>query len=177
MKILLTLDGSEFAERAIPLAQRLARAPGSEVHLFIVADPGLALPGQRLSGATGADPGRLAGIGAGRHRANGAKWLSTEEEPLAQVVEMPASIELMLEHYLETVARQFPHCVVKPVVRVGPYPAAQIAAYAEVHDIDLIVMATHGRSGLNRLLHGSVAGEVLRSGVAPVALVRPTEAD
>jgi nucleotide-binding universal stress UspA family protein len=162
MKILLTLDGSEFAERAIPLAQRLARAPGTEVHLFIVADPGLAL-------TPGARSGTLGG------RANAMTRHSTADEPLDEVAEMPASVELVLEHYLETVARQFPHCIVKPVVRVGPYPAAQIAAYAEVHDIDLIVMATHGRSGLNRLVHGSVAGEVLRSGVAPVALVRPPD--
>ncbi len=159
LKILLTLDGSEFAERAIPLAQRLARVPGTEVHLFIVADPGLA----------------LARPTSGRERDHAAAWLSTEDEPLDAVAEMPTSVELMLEHYLETVARRFPYCVVKPVVRVGPYPAAQIAAYAEVHDIDLIVMATHGRSGLNRVVHGSVAGEVLRSGVAPVALVRPLE--
>lgn len=164
MRILLTLDGSEFAERAIPLAQRLARAPGTEVHLFIVADPGLAIArvGTGLRGAE-TTPGSL--------------MQSVQDEPPDVAAEMPASVELVLEHYLETVARQFPHCIVKPVVRVGPYPAAQIAAYAEVHEIDLIVMATHGRSGLNRLVHGSVAGEVLRSGVAPVALVRPPDVE
>jgi nucleotide-binding universal stress UspA family protein len=34
-------------------------------------------------------------------------------------------------------------------------------------------MATHGRSGLREIVHGSVAAAVLRSGVAPVLLVRP----
>ncbi|MER3420108.1 MAG: hypothetical protein C4290_06100 [Chloroflexota bacterium] len=156
LKILLTLDGSEFAERAIPVAQRLAHVPGTEVHLFIVADPGLA----------------AAHVTAGLGQANATPGPSVKDEPLDVAAELPTSVELMLEHYLETVARQFPRCIVKPVVRVGPYPAAQIAAYAEVHDIDLIVMATHGRSGLNRLVHGSVAGEVL-----PVALVRLPESE
>jgi Universal stress protein family len=41
---------------------------------------------------------------------------------------------------------------------------------------DLIVMATHGRTGINRALVGSVAGTVLRTAATPVVLIHPTEA-
>lgn len=47
-----------------------------------------------------------------------------------------------------------------------------IIDYASNHDIDLIVMATHGRSGLKRWVYGSVAEKVLRAALQPVLLVR-----
>lgn len=52
-------------------------------------------------------------------------------------------------------------------------PAQRIVQYANEESISLIAMATHGRSGLNRLVMGSVAERVLRSVVAPVLLLRP----
>lgn len=50
--------------------------------------------------------------------------------------------------------------------------AEAIADYAADNDVDLIVMATHGRSGLSRLAFGSVADRVLRLAHCPVLLVR-----
>ncbi len=50
--------------------------------------------------------------------------------------------------------------------------AEAIADYAGDHNIDLIVMATHGRSGLSRWAFGSVAERVLRLASCPVLLVR-----
>lgn len=50
-------------------------------------------------------------------------------------------------------------------------PAAQILQHVRDHDIGLIVMATHGRSGLLRVLMGSVAEAVLRAALVPVLLV------
>lgn len=54
-------------------------------------------------------------------------------------------------------------------------PAAGILDYASAHDIDLIVMGTHGRRGLNRLLIGSVAEEVVRLARCPVFTIRASE--
>jgi len=56
-------------------------------------------------------------------------------------------------------------------VAVGP-PAAQILELARDEGFDLIIMATHGRVGADRLIHGSVAGEVVRHAAVPVLLVR-----
>jgi len=51
-------------------------------------------------------------------------------------------------------------------------PAEEILSYAEKNDIDLILMATHGRSGVRRWVMGSVADKVLRASKVPVWLVR-----
>jgi nucleotide-binding universal stress UspA family protein len=56
-------------------------------------------------------------------------------------------------------------------------PAGEIVAAADAGGADLIAMTTHGRSGLGRVLFGSVAEAVLRSAKIPVFLLRQTEAD
>jgi nucleotide-binding universal stress UspA family protein len=53
-------------------------------------------------------------------------------------------------------------------------PAEEILAAAKVTGADLIAMATHGRSGLGRVLFGSVAEAVLRTSVVPVLVMRTT---
>lgn len=58
-------------------------------------------------------------------------------------------------------------------VRVGD-PASEIVTGAREADADLIAMTTHGRSGLGRLLFGSVAEAVLREAAVPVLLMRLT---
>ena len=51
-------------------------------------------------------------------------------------------------------------------------PAWSIVEYAGGRDIDLIVMGTHGRSGMSHLLMGSVAEQVVRTAPCPVLTVR-----
>lgn len=67
---------------------------------------------------------------------------------------------------------------VSTAVRFGE-PAEEILAFVASADkpVDLIAMATHGRSGLSRLLKGSVAEDVLRQSGVPLMLVRPPETD
>ena len=60
-------------------------------------------------------------------------------------------------------------------VRIGD-PATEIVAAAKEIGADVIAMTTHGRSGLGRLLFGSVAEAVLRASPIPVFLMRMTEA-
>ena len=60
-------------------------------------------------------------------------------------------------------------------VRVGR-PAEQILGAARESHADLIAMATHGRTGLGRLLFGSVAEEVLRHAPVPVFMIRQPDA-
>lgn len=52
-------------------------------------------------------------------------------------------------------------------------PSDALVTYAGEEEIDIIVMGTHGRSGLDRLLTGSVAEHVVRHAPAPVVTVRP----
>lgn len=51
-------------------------------------------------------------------------------------------------------------------------PARTIVSYAEEHDVDGIVMGSHGRSGVTRILLGSVAETVVRRSPVPVTVVR-----
>lgn len=78
--------------------------------------------------------------------------------------------------YLEGVARTlrmagFP---VDVCVRFGE-PAKEILEAAREAGADLIALATHGRSGIGRLLHGSVASQVLHRAHVPVLLLREAE--
>lgn len=60
-------------------------------------------------------------------------------------------------------------------VRLEGRPSQQIVTYAREVDCDLVVMGTHGRGGLNRLLLGSVAERVVRSSTVPVLTVQDTD--
>jgi nucleotide-binding universal stress UspA family protein len=60
---------------------------------------------------------------------------------------------------------------IEVAVREGPV-AESIVRAADEEQIDVIAMATHGRSGLQRVVYGSVAEAVLRSSAKPVLLVR-----
>ena len=54
-------------------------------------------------------------------------------------------------------------------------PSREIVNYADAEDIDLIIMGTHGRGGLGRLLLGSVAERVVRTATVPVMTIRVGE--
>ena len=62
---------------------------------------------------------------------------------------------------------------VKSVVMEGNNPAQDIADFAVQNGVELIVLATHGYTGLKRMLLGSVAFKVLQLLSIPVLLVRP----
>jgi nucleotide-binding universal stress UspA family protein len=82
------------------------------------------------------------------------------------------------EEYLQAVSTRLVRQGVKPVktsVWYGP-PAPAIVEAARVTRADLIVMCSHGRSGLGRLILGSVAESVLRGTRTPILMLRPGEA-
>lgn len=64
---------------------------------------------------------------------------------------------------------------VEPVVEFAPSVAQGILDLADSRDADVIAIATHGRSGVGRLLLGSVADKVVRGADRPVLVVRPRE--
>lgn len=82
-------------------------------------------------------------------------------------------IALSSEAYLKRIAITFPKSDVKCTVENGR-PEEVIPEKAH-ENTTLITMATHGRSGLNRFLMGSIAEKVLRAATAPILLVRANE--
>jgi nucleotide-binding universal stress UspA family protein len=77
------------------------------------------------------------------------------------------------QHGLERLTAASPGRVTARVVRHGP-AAEEIARYASDAGIDMIVMGTHGRTGLAHVLLGSVAEKVVRKACCAVLTVRPT---
>jgi nucleotide-binding universal stress UspA family protein len=76
--------------------------------------------------------------------------------------------------YLKGIAKTFPGREVKYTVEKGK--AEEMIIEKADSDATLTAMATHGRSGFNRLLLGSVAEKVLRGSTNPLLLIRPSEA-
>jgi nucleotide-binding universal stress UspA family protein len=61
---------------------------------------------------------------------------------------------------------------VTPVIRVG-VPSEEIVTFSEEEGVDLIVMATHGRTGLRHIVLGSVAEKIVRRSHIPVLTIKP----
>ena len=97
---------------------------------------------------------------------------ATEGELVLVRVASSAEVLSEPERYLRAIAREFQDVRVDCVVRQGK-PAREIIAAAAAGHADLIVMATHGRVGLQRVLAGSVSERVLAESSVPVLLVRP----
>ncbi|WP_262180315.1 universal stress protein [Haloarcula laminariae] len=72
---------------------------------------------------------------------------------------------------LEAVVREAGVETVETVIEVGR-PTTAIVDYADDNDIDQLVMGSHGRSGMSRILLGSVAETVVRRANVPVTVVR-----
>lgn len=52
------------------------------------------------------------------------------------------------------------------------HPAASVVEYADDHDADIVVVGSHGRQGLSRMVLGSVAEDIVRRSPVPVTVVR-----
>jgi nucleotide-binding universal stress UspA family protein len=101
---------------------------------------------------------------------------AAEAHTLPGVDPTEAQVEVVreAEEYLASVATRLREQGVTSVetsVWYGPAPSAIVEA-ARLRKADLIVMSTHGRSGLGRLILGSVAESVLRGATTPILLLR-----
>lgn len=85
------------------------------------------------------------------------------------VGEIVAGADTSMQSYLET---HFAGADAEGKVLVG-YPAEEILNMAEDENVDLIIMGTHGRTGIDRILFGSVAEKVVKSSTCPVLTIRP----
>jgi len=163
-RVLVTLDESELSESVLPEVARMAS--GSEVPLTIILTVA-AVPAPTLQSMPDARevPAMLGGhLGS----------IALEPRLVESTGQALRRVDDELKTYLEGKAQPLRDkgLTVETVVRFGD-PTKEIIDYAKTHDIDMIVMATHGRTGPSRTLLGSVAGRVLASGVKPVLMVRP----
>lgn len=146
-KILVPLDGSELAKQALPHAELLAQKNGATLILLQLVP--------HINELVALTHGMEFGIKALDQRQQGL----VDEASVA------------LQHVVDDL--KVHHIEAKALVDVGD-PALRITNYAEVNGVDLIVMSTHGRTGIQRWVMGSVANKVVAVAPCPVLLVRPT---
>ena len=146
-RILAPTDGSSVSHQAAANAIAFARACGAELVALSVAVPAPAF--QSLDGAMAIDPG--------------------------------LQLDELLRHaqgYADAVAGRAREAGVActPVACSALDAATAIVEAARAHGCDLIVMGSHGRRGLGRLLAGSVTQAVLVDAPVPVMVLRPSPA-
>lgn len=139
-KMLVTLDGSELAEKALPAALELA-ALGSQLHFLRVTTSG---------------------------------HIRFETDSMAEVfTDIESSEVAQAQEYLQEQADKLGIADVVLAVEVTKSSIAEaIIEYAVREDIGLIVMSSHGRTGLQRWVYGSVAEKVLHTARCATMIVR-----
>lgn len=149
--LLVALDGSPAAEHALDHAEAIAKAFGSTVTLFRATVTAEALMVQTAgAGQAVGDIGPLV---------DPTPILDAEREEAVSYLDGVAA--RLKQHNLTVLTEHFE----------GP-PAEEIVERARALDVSLILMTTHGRSGLARAVFGSVADSVLRHADCPVLLIR-----
>jgi nucleotide-binding universal stress UspA family protein len=141
-KILVPLDGSELAECVFPHVESIAK---------------------------GCNVGSVVFVRALEYMPSSAQaYLSGD-----QVKEMHENAEASAKEYLDQLVSRVKLDGVRVQKQLITGRAAEsIAEYATKNEVDLIVIATHGRSGISRWVWGSVADRILRSACVPVLMVR-----
>jgi nucleotide-binding universal stress UspA family protein len=146
-KILVPLDGSKLAECVLPHVEALATScEPEEVILVSVTE-----------------------------RVTGYRVIEDYSEPLGERLEPEAvgKLEKQAQKYLDKIAKtlEAKGVKVRTEVLLGK-PAEEIVLYAAHRECDLIIMASHGRSGLSRWAHGSVADKVFKAASVPILMIK-----
>jgi nucleotide-binding universal stress UspA family protein len=145
-KILVPLDGSTLAECALPHVKNLAGG-GKVGKIILLSVAVFNIP----YGSIGAD------FDFGSFR---TEHIKESQDYLALVQSKLAAEGIEVE----------------TLVTESGNPAQTITEYAQTNGVDLIVIATHGYTGVRRMLVGSVAFKILHESHVPVLLIRPEAA-
>jgi len=142
-KILVPLDGSKLAECVLPHVETLAKGSQVQEVVFVrVHEP---------------------------FRQPGGDYVISERE----IARINSEQIAAAEGYLKEITNQVRLDGLRSRWELLKGPVAEsLAEYATKSNVDLIIIATHGRSGVSRWVWGSVADRILRSSCVPVLMVR-----
>lgn len=144
--VLVATDFSAPSETALNYARAMARSFGAQLHVLHIFEP---------------------------------LWITS-----ADVVGGGVALATMIQGLEDTARKQLEEAVTEADRRelkavaamvTSESPAREIANYANEHQVDLLVIGTHGRSGISRMLIGSVAEKVVRLAPCPVLTVHHPE--
>jgi nucleotide-binding universal stress UspA family protein len=143
-KIMVPLDGSIVAECVVPHVETLAcSSPDSEVELVTVVAP-VELPTR----------GRIA----------------LSEDDLAHIhADLKQEAHLYLSQVVERLCRS--GIKAHPIILTGK-AAESLIEYIDNNGVDLVIMATHGRSGVSKWFWGSTAEKIVKTVAVPTLLIK-----
>lgn len=164
--ILIPLDGSEFSVQIIATVKDFLSPQTDALILYRV--------GSVTEGHVGLPP-RPGGGGMDVPLYDSARDIELEQHPIYASQEADTRRAALVDQ-LETLAQGLRAAgySVNVEAELGN-PAETIIERARGQDIALVAMTTHGRSGISRLLFGSVAEQIVRHVDVPVLLLRPTQ--
>jgi len=154
--LLVALDGSSAAEQVLVHAEALAVAFHSTITLLRAT-----VSAETLLAQTATSGGALGDVGA-----------FVDPTPI-----LDADRDAAVEYLNDVVARLRQHKLTVNTEHPEGPPAEEIVKRATELGVSLILMTTHGRSGLGQIVFGSTADAVLRHAPCPVLLVRVSEKD
>lgn len=156
-RILVPLDGSKLAECALPHAVELAQSCDTEEVMLISVT-------EEVRGQTRAPEAY--------ERYHSSDDLGIRSAG-SEITVTFGKLERQALRYLTRIAKKLEAKGIKVCLEVLFWPPAEaIVAYAKKNDAKIIVMASHGRSGVSRRAHGRVADKVLKTSPVPVLMVR-----
>jgi nucleotide-binding universal stress UspA family protein len=147
-KIVIATDGSENAKKAASSAIELARLAGAKLYVLNVIPT---IPHLSYYGIPIEPPTQV----SFDEREFEVNLEASGNRALSEIKEMGEKVGVKVESVL-----------------IRGHPGSEIIAFAEKNDIDLIVMGTLGKSGIDRFLIGSVATDVGRNAKTRVMIVR-----
>lgn len=165
-KILIPLDGSEFSGQILPYLPKFFDPAENEIVLLRVAGV--------VHGLTPTPPQLPADIWSE------PAYQTHRDAHLAKHPIYASQVRESMEAELEEALREDLNMLrdsgyqVSIVIKFGD-PAQEILEFIEMEKVDLVAMTTHGRTGLTKLLFGSVAEKVLHKVAIPIMLLRPAE--
>ncbi|MDS0261413.1 universal stress protein [Haloarcula sp. S1CR25-12] len=160
--ILFPTDGSDAADTALAHAVDHARQYGATLHVLFVAQDDFGPSGLVQQDHEGVERSEMVGED---HETQSSGMTNEDPERLGAVAERG---EAIVSEVAESVGD---NVAVETAVRRGT-PYERILDYADEEGADMVVMGTHGRTGVDRYLLGSVTEKIVRTADAPVLTVR-----
>jgi len=150
-QILVTLDGSEFGEQALPFAKAIAEKTGASVNISHVSC--CDLPTDLIQNTPFQYEGVSMEAYAEKHADEQREYLRRQESAMKAELPRNRVCSALLEGYV----------------------TEALERHAREIDAKLIVMTTHGRTGVSRAWLGSVADSLVRNSTFPLLVIRPLE--
>lgn len=164
-RVLVPIDGSQFSHQIVPQIRKFFPPEENEIILLRVGAPPEGHVGK---------PARPVAAGSSIASYDSARQLELAHHPIYASQEQ-ASAAAQLELGMSDDERELEAAgyAVSTVIRFRREKGAAIVDYINNHDVDIVAMTTHWRTGLNKLIFGSVTQYVAQHINIPIVMLRP----